>query len=45
MEFHSEGIIFGMMARMFGVAGPIIVSGVCSSVAVGVIYYIAGAVA
>ena len=45
MEFHSEGIIFGMMARMFGVAGPIIVSGVCSSVAVGVIYCIAGAVA
>src|SRR5699024_2987537 len=35
MEFHCEGIIFGMMARMFGVAGPIIVSGVCSSVAVG----------
>ena len=45
MEFHSEGIIFGMMARMFGVAGPIIVSGVCSSVVVGVIYYIVGVIA
>lgn len=45
MEFHSEGIIFGMMARMFGVAGPIIVSGVCSSVVVGVIYYVAGVIA
>lgn len=42
MEFHSEGIIFGMMARMFGVAGPIIVSGVCSSVVVGAIYYLVG---
>lgn len=42
MEFHSEGIIFGIMARMFGVAGPIIVSGVCSSVVVGAIYYLVG---
>ncbi len=45
MEFHNEGIVFGLMARMFGVAGPIIVSGVCSSVAVGIIYYIVGVAA
>lgn len=45
MEFNSEGIVFGVMARMFGVAGPIIVSGVCASVVVGVIYFLVGAVA
>ena len=41
----SKGVVLGAAALcvgMFGVAGPIIVSGVCSSVAVGIIYYIAG---
>lgn len=44
MEFHNEGIVFGLMARMFGIAGPIIVSSVCASVAVGIIYFIIGAI-
>lgn len=42
MEFNKEGIFYGIMAKMFVIAGPIIVSGVCSSVLVGVIYYIIG---
>lgn len=42
MEFKSEGYIYGMAAKMFIVAGPIIVFGVTSSVAVGLIYYIIG---
>ncbi len=42
IEFRKEGIIFGTMAKMFLVAGPIIVSGVGVSVAVGIIYYIIG---
>ena len=42
MEFKSEGYIYGMAAKMFVVAGPIIVFGVSSSVVVGLIYYIAG---
>ncbi len=42
MEFRSEGYIYGMAAKMFVVAGPIIVFGVSSSVIVGLIYYIVG---
>ena len=40
MEFKSEGHIFGLAAKMFTIAGPIIVFGTISSVAVGLIYYI-----
>ncbi|MBO4573288.1 MAG: SpoVA/SpoVAEb family sporulation membrane protein [Clostridia bacterium] len=42
MEFSSEGYVYGMAAKMFVVAGPIIVFGVSASVTVGLIYYIAG---
>lgn len=42
MEFKSEGFIYGLAAKMFVIAGPIIVFGVISSVAVGLIYYVAG---
>ena len=42
MEFNKEGIVLGMMAKMFVVAGPIIVAGTVSSVVAGLIYYIAG---
>ncbi|MGN0818918.1 MAG: stage V sporulation protein AC [Christensenellaceae bacterium] len=42
MEFKSEGYIYGMAAKMFIVAGPIIVFGVTSSVVVGLIYYVIG---
>ncbi len=38
MEFKREGIIFGMCAKMFTVAGPVIVCGVVSSIIVGIIY-------
>ena len=40
MEFNKEGIVLGMMAKMFVVAGPIIVAGTVSSVVSGIIYYI-----
>lgn len=40
MEFKTEGYIFGTAAKMFVVAGPIIVFGVASSVLVGLIYFI-----
>ncbi len=40
MEFKSEGYVYGMAAKMFVVAGPIIVFGILSSVAVGIVYYI-----
>ncbi len=38
MEFKSEGMIYGLAAKMFVIAGPIIVYGIVSSVAVGIIY-------
>lgn len=42
MEYNKEGIVFGLMAKMFSIAGPVIVSGVCASVLIGIIYYIIG---
>lgn len=40
MEFRKEGIVFGLMAKMFVIAGPVIVTGVVSSVTVGFIYWL-----
>lgn len=42
MEFNREGVFYGVMSKMFVVAGPVIVSAVAWSVLVGVIYYIVG---
>ena len=42
MEFTSEGFVYGLAAKMFVVAGPIIVYGVSSSALVGLIYYLLG---
>lgn len=39
MEYKTEGYIFGTAAKMFTIAGPIIVFGVASSVLVGLIYF------
>lgn len=40
MEFKTEGYIYGVAAKMFVIAGPIIVFGIASSVLVGLLYYI-----
>lgn len=42
MEFKTEGYIYGMAAKMFIVAGPIIVYGVLAGSIVGVIYWLLG---
>ena len=42
MEFKTEGYIYGLAAKMFVIAGPIIVFGTVGGVAVGIIYYIIG---
>lgn len=42
IEFKTEGWIFGMCVKMFTIAGPVIVNGVVSSIAVGLIYLIFG---
>ena len=38
IEFKTEGLVYGMAAKMFIVAGPIIVYGVLAGAAVGLIY-------
>lgn len=40
MEFKQEGFVFGVGAKLFSVAGPVIVYGTIASVVVGLIYYI-----
>ena len=37
MEFNREGIFFGVCAKMFIIAGPIIVFGIVASVLVGIV--------
>jgi stage V sporulation protein AC len=40
MEHRSEGFITGVGARMFVIAGPVLVYGVLSSVVIGIVYYL-----
>ncbi|MBE7022714.1 MAG: stage V sporulation protein AC [Ruminococcaceae bacterium] len=40
MEFKSEGLVLGLAAKMFIIAGPVIVYGILSSVITGTIYYV-----
>ena len=40
MEFKTEGYVYGLAAKMFVVAGPIIVYGVLAGTIVGLIYFI-----
>ena len=40
VEFKTEGMILGTAAKMFTIAGPVIVYGVSASVAYGLIYWI-----
>ncbi len=39
IEFKSEGFIIGTAAKMFVIAGPVIVYGTTASVIAGLIYY------
>ena len=38
IEFKTEGLVYGLAAKMFVVAGPIIVYGVLAGAAVGIVY-------
>ena len=42
MEFRSEGLVLGMGAKMFVVAGPVLVYGITASVLYGLIYWLVG---
>lgn len=39
IEFKSEGLILGLGAKMFAIAGPVIVYGISASVLYGLIIY------
>ena len=41
IEFKREGYVFGVGAKMFTIAGPVIVFGTVASVIYGIIYWIA----
>lgn len=40
VEFKTEGFVLGMAAKMFSIAGPVIVYGLSASVLYGFIYWI-----
>ena len=40
MEFRSEGFILGLGAKLFSIAGPVIVYGISASVLYGIIYWV-----
>ena len=40
VEFKTEGFVYGTAAKMFVVAGPIIVFGVTAGAAVGLVYWL-----
>ena len=40
MEFKREGFVFGVGAKMFVLAGPVLVYGISTSIIVGLLYYL-----
>lgn len=40
IEYKKEGFVFGVAAKMFNIAGPVLVYGIGSSVIIGIIYWI-----
>ncbi len=40
MEYKSEGYVMGVGAKMFTVAGPVLVFGISASILVGIVYLI-----
>ena len=42
MEFKSEGLVLGMAAKMFVIAGPVLVYGIAASVVYGLVLVLLG---
>ncbi|KUO58876.1 MAG: stage V sporulation protein AD [Gracilibacter sp. BRH_c7a] len=40
LEYKKEGYVFGIGAKLFSIAGPVLVYGISSSIFVGLIYYL-----
>lgn len=44
LEYKWEGYIMGVGAKLFTIAGPVLVYGISTSILAGIIYYIIGAI-
>ncbi|MCL2752323.1 MAG: SpoVA/SpoVAEb family sporulation membrane protein [Firmicutes bacterium] len=42
LEYKTEGFVFGLSAKFFQIAGPVIVNGILGSFIIGLVYYIIG---
>ena len=42
IEYKKEGIVLGVGAKLFSLAGPVLVSGITVSIIIGIIYWIMG---
>lgn len=40
IEFKSEGLVLGVGAKLFQIAGPVLVYGISTSMVIGLIYFI-----
>ena len=40
IEFKSEGLVLGVGAKLFQIAGPVLVYGISTSIIVGIIYFL-----
>lgn len=40
MEFKAEGLILGLSAKMFVIAGPVLVYGITASILAGIVYFV-----
>ena len=42
MEFRREGMVMGLGARLFTIAGPVLAYGATASVVIGIVYWLIG---
>ena len=42
LEYKKEGIVLGVGAKLFSLAGPVLVCGITSSMVIGIVYWIMG---
>ena len=42
MEFKREGYVMGVGAKLFSIAGPVLVYGICASILAGILAWIIG---
>ena len=42
IEYKKEGIVLGVGAKLFSLAGPVLVCGITSSMVIGIVYWIMG---